>query len=78
MESSSKKKVVITGISGYLGSYVCDTFLRDGGFQVRGTVRDTKNEKKIAPLKKAFGDMFNELELVEADLLNAESLEKAV
>ena len=51
MVESSKPQVVITGVSGYLGSYVCDTFLRDGTFQVRGTVRDTKNEAKVAPLK---------------------------
>jgi nucleoside-diphosphate-sugar epimerase len=70
--------VVITGISGFLGSYVCDTFLKDSSYQIRGTVRDTKNEKKIAPLKKAFGDLFENLELFEADLTNAESLERAV
>ena len=32
----------------------------------------------MGPLKKAFGDNYEQLELVEADLLNAESLEKAV
>lgn len=79
MESASiKKKVVITGISGFLGSYVCDTFLRDGSYHVRGTVRDTKNEKKIAPLRKAFEERFEQLELFEADLMNPESLDKAV
>jgi dihydroflavonol-4-reductase len=45
---------------------------------VRGTVRDTKNEKKVAPLRRAFGDKFSELQLAEADLLNAESLDKAI
>jgi nucleoside-diphosphate-sugar epimerase len=38
-----KPLVVITGISGYLGSQVCLTFLKHGGYRVRGTVRDTKN-----------------------------------
>jgi len=75
---SSKKKVVITGISGFLGSQVCKLFLESGNYQVRGTVRDKNNEKKIAPLKKAFGEHFNDLELVEADLLNAESLDRAI
>ena len=32
MVESSKAKVVITGITGFLGSHVCDTFLKDGGF----------------------------------------------
>ena len=56
---NSKEKVVITGVTGYLGSYVCHTFIEDGRFKVRGTVRDTKNEAKVAPLKQAFGDKFD-------------------
>lgn len=78
VESTESPLVVITGVSGYLGSQVTFAFLKDGGFRVRGTVRDTKNEKKIEPLKKAFGDLFANLELVEADLLNDESLENAI
>ena len=39
-------------------------FLKDGGFQVRGTVRDPSNEAKLGPLKKAFGDLYQDLELV--------------
>jgi len=41
---------------------------------VRGTVRSKTNTLKIQPLKDAFGDLFEELELVEADLLNESSL----
>jgi dihydroflavonol-4-reductase len=78
VESTTKAKVVITGISGYLGSYVCHTFLQDGRFQIRGTVRDPHNEAKVEPLRKAFGDKFNELELFKADLLNPDSLDKAI
>ena len=75
---SGKKKVVITGIAGFLGSWVTKLFLEDGSFEVRGTVRDKNNEKKIDPLRKAFGDRFNELELVEADLLKPETLVAAI
>ncbi|TNV77415.1 hypothetical protein FGO68_gene11878 [Halteria grandinella] len=78
MVESSKKKVVITGISGFLGSQVCLYFLNDGGFHVRGTVRDTTNEKKLAPLRKGFGDKYEQLELFQADLLNPESLDAAI
>ena len=67
MVESTKAKVVITGITGFLGSHVCDVFLKDGGFKVRGTVRDKTNEKKIAPIRKAFGENFDQLELFEAD-----------
>jgi dihydroflavonol-4-reductase len=78
MVESTKKKVVITGVSGFLGSTVTKQFLEDGTYTVRGTVRDTKNEKKIAPLRKAFGDRFNDLELVEADLLKPDSITAAI
>lgn len=45
---------------------------------MRGTVRDPTNEAKLAPLKKAFGDKYSKLEIVKADLLDAESIDKAV
>lgn len=70
-------KVLISGISGYLGSHVCHLFLQDGSFKVRGSVRDKNNEKKLQPLKDAYGEKFNEIELVELDLLNDESINKA-
>jgi nucleoside-diphosphate-sugar epimerase len=51
VESENTKPVVlITGVSGYLGSHVALVFLKDGGFTVRGTVRDCSNAKKIEPL----------------------------
>ena len=45
---------------------------------MRGTVRDIKSEKKIAPLRKGFAEKFDQLELFEADLLNAASLDAAI
>ena len=75
---SDKPTVVITGISGFLGSRVAEVFLKSGQFRVKGTVRSATNEKKIAPIREGLGDLFRQLELVEADLLNAESLMKAI
>ena len=75
---STKQKVLITGITGYIASQVCKVFLEDGTYTVRGTVRDKKNQTKLAVLQKAYGDLFNLLEIVEADLLDPESLSKAV
>lgn len=73
--STSKPKVLITGVSGYLGSFICKTFLEHGGFDVRGTVRDKSNESKIKPLRVGFGDdLFSRLDLVEADLLDEDSI----
>jgi nucleoside-diphosphate-sugar epimerase len=70
--------VLITGVSGYVGSQVCNYFLKDGGFTVRGTVRDKDNEKRIAPLRDAFGEDFKNLELRNAELLDFDSLDKAI
>eukprot|EP00957_Ditylum_brightwellii_P178378 13586583-Ditylum_brightwellii.AAC.1 len=71
---SDKPLVVITGITGFLGSAVCELFLNDGSYRIRGTVRSKSNEEKLAPLKKGFGDLFQQLELVEADLNDEASL----
>jgi nucleoside-diphosphate-sugar epimerase len=40
-------------------------------------VRSINNEIKIKPLRAAFGLNFSKLELVEADLLDSKSIEKA-
>ena len=53
-------------------------FLKNGSFKVRGTVRSLNNPKKIEPLKRAFGEYFDQLELVEADLLDEKSMIQAM
>ena len=73
---SSAKKILITGVSGFLGSNCAKAFL-DSGYIVRGTVRSVNNPAKIDPLREAFGPAFERLELVEADLMNEESLARA-
>ena len=75
---SEKPLVCITGISGYVGSQVCLYFLKDGKYKVRGTVRNTKRPEKLEPLKKAFGEFYDQLELVEADLDNEQSIIDAI
>lgn len=52
-------------------------FLKDGTYKVRGSVRDTKNEAKIEPLRKAFGELFDQMTLVEADCEKKETMMKA-
>ena len=65
VDASEKPLVTITGISGYLGSHTALLFLQDGGYRVRGTVRDPSNESKVAPIRQAFGEeLFGQLELV--------------
>ena len=76
-KSSEKPTLLITGINGYLGSWTTLKALESGEYKVRGTVRDITNETKVNALKEAFGDHFNDIELVNADLLDKESLAKA-
>jgi nucleoside-diphosphate-sugar epimerase len=78
MVDVAKPLVTITGVTGFVGSRVCLDFLKSGEYRIRGTVRDTKNEAKLAPLRKAYGEYFDQLELVEADLLDAESWKPAI
>jgi nucleoside-diphosphate-sugar epimerase len=79
MVDQIKEKVLITGVTGYIASQVTSYFLNDGGFDIRGTVRDPSNAEKLAPLKKAFGEEnFAKIEFARADLLDAESIDKAV
>ena len=59
MEGAPKETVLITGISGYVGSQVCKFFLENGTFKVKGTVRDTKRAEKLEPLKAAFGEYYD-------------------
>ena len=77
VESSLKPLVVITGISGYIGLYVVRDFLQTGNFRVRGTIRG-KNKSKIKPIIEAVGEaLFEQLEIRETNLLDANSLGKA-
>ena len=70
--------MTITGITGYVGSLVARLFLEDGGYKVRGTVRDlhqrTLEDDKLEPLRECLGTKFNSIELVEADMLNDQQI----
>jgi nucleoside-diphosphate-sugar epimerase len=70
--------VVITGISGFVGGHVVSLFLKDEQYKVIGTVRDKDNEAKMAELKAAFGADFDRIELRNADLLDDQSMERAI
>ena len=79
VESGDSRPIVtVTGISGYVGSHVALRLLKDGSYRVRGTVRNKNNAEKIDPLRLAFGELFGQVELVEADLLDAASMQRAI
>lgn len=59
--------VLVTGISGYIGSWVGYTALQ-AGYRVRGTVRSVKDENKVKHLRDLCPGSRHKIELVEADL----------
>ena len=69
------KKVLVTGINGFLGSHILQQLLQKG-YLVRGTVRDKSNKSKLEFLQKL--PSLSNLEVVEADLLKPETLTSAV
>ncbi len=64
----AENTIVVTGASGYLGSWIVKTALEQG-YTVRGTVRDPNNEDKVGHLKNLDGAV--RLSLHQADLLAA-------
>lgn len=70
--------MTITGITGFLGAHILNLFLQDGSYIVRGTVRDAKNSSKFDLMKKALGSNFEKVEVVEANLNDPESVDKAI
>ena len=73
-----KPRLLITGISGFLGSHLALTFLKDGTYSVRGSVRSLQNTMKIEPLRKEYGALFGELEIVQLELTDRDSIFAAV
>ena len=76
--SSDPPLVLVTGASGYIASHIVKQLLVRGDVRVRGTVRNLKNDKKVTPLREMVPEAKHPLELVEAELTNAESWKEAV
>jgi len=64
------KKILVTGITGFVGSHMAD-FLLGEGFEVYGLCRWRASHENILHLN-------NKVKLIEADLLDAHSLEKLI
>jgi nucleoside-diphosphate-sugar epimerase len=74
---NSNTLVLVTGAGGYIAAHVVKLLL-DNGYQVRGTVRNVRDEKKVAPLKQLSTKDDRNLQLVEADLMKPETWPRAV
>ena len=71
----NKPTVLVTGITGFLGSQVAN-YLLTNNYKVKGTVRSLNNPKKLEPIKNLPNQ--NNLSLIEADLLKDDCWDKAV
>ncbi len=70
-------RVLVTGASGYIAMHIVDQFLKEGHI-VRGTVRSLADTSKVEPIEKLAAGAKHPLELVEAELLDSASWERAV
>ena len=74
-----KDIVLVTGISGYVGSWVAYKLLETNEYKVAGTLRDASNQEKLDIIKEGFGDeKFNRISFYSADMLKPDSIKKAV
>lgn len=72
----SSKRVLITGASGYLGSWIAREFLCEG-WDVIGTVREAGKKEKVGHLPELGERLPGNLELLEADLLSEGAFDQA-
>ena len=70
-------RVLVTGVSGFIGSHVTERLLAKG-YDVRGTVRNKAKGSKIVDALAANGCDVSKLELVEANLSSDAGWEEAV
>lgn len=71
------EQVLVTGATGFIGLHVISGLLQ-AGYKVRGTIRTPAREKEVISALKNKGVDCTQIELVQADLLAADSWESAV
>ncbi|TGN20196.1 SDR family oxidoreductase [Leptospira idonii] len=76
-EINRNKPILVTGGAGYIASWIIK-FLLEDGFNVRATVRNKSEEKKIAHLTQLSQKHPGKLELYEADLMKQGSFLNAI
>ena len=72
-----KKKVLLTGVSGYIGNH-CAAELLKQGFFVRGSLRDMSKAEKVIEAVKKEVDPKDNLEFCELDLLEDKGWDEAM
>ncbi len=73
----TKKLVLVTGASGYIGSHIVRELL-SRGYDVRATVRNGDDHEKIGHLLSLASESKGQLEIIEADLTNLGAFDSAI
>ena len=76
-DSGDSGTVLVTGASGYIGSHIVANLLSKG-MSVRATVRDSSDPERVEHLESLSVSDGGNLEIVEMDLLESESVHNAV
>lgn len=77
MTDSSSQRVLLTGISGFLGGHIALALLK-AGYAVRGSVRSLDKAEKVRRTLEAAGADTEKLEFVALDLLSGEGWDAAM
>lgn len=73
-----RENLLVTGVTGYLGAHIAKQALETGKYNVFGSVRNPKDEKKKEMMREGFGKLFDELILVRLDFEDPESAKEAI
>ena len=73
---TNSKKVMVTGATGYIASWIVK-YLLDEGYTVHAAIRNSSDEKKIKHLEKIKSSSKGTLRYFESDLLSPNSYESA-
>ena len=69
--SSNNKNVLVTGITGFIGSHIAVKLL-NSGYSVRGTMRNLERKESILKTISACTENFDRLEFAKGELTNPE------
>ncbi len=75
--SLNNKNVLVTGITGFIGSHIAVQLL-NSGYSVRGTMRNLQRKDSILKTLSAHTENSDRLEFVKGELTNPEDWDKAV
>ena len=76
--SAEKPLVTITGVEGFLGSQTLLQLSQDGGYRIRGTIREGTTDEHMAPIKAAIGKAYDDIEIVKAEMTEEASISNSI